>query len=189
MKKRYGNRAHLLFTDTDSLMYEVETEDIYNELVKGEFNEQETDVENFHTPNIDPVNETFDFSNYPPTHPFFRPDLLNNKAQVGLMKDETAGNPIIEFVGLRPKMYSFKAVKANQDALVPVEYFEKHRAKGIQRVAAANFTHDQYLQQLHHPEEYFVMNRRLGSRLHNIYGIEVCLSLPKISSIYFLKFS
>ena len=186
MKRRYGNKAHLLFTDTDSLMYEVETEDIYHELISGEYSEQENNDDDFHTPNVNPVNDVFDFSNYPTTNPFYRPDLIDNKAQVGLMKDETAGNPIIEFVGLRPKMYSFKAVKANQDPLVPVEYFEKHRAKGIQRVAAANFTHDQYLQQLHHPEENFVMNRRLGSRLHNIYGIEVCLSLP---TIYFLNFS
>ena len=29
IKKRYGNRAKLLFTDTDSLTYEIEAEDIY----------------------------------------------------------------------------------------------------------------------------------------------------------------
>ena len=27
--------------------------------------------------------------------------------EVGYFKDETKGNPIVEFVGLRPKMYSF----------------------------------------------------------------------------------
>ena len=177
MKKRYGDRARLLFTDTDSLMYEVETEDIYNELVNGEFNDQETDEENFHTPNVSMVDEVFDFSNYPPNHPFYRPNLINNKAQVGFMKDETAANPIIQYVGLRPKMYSFKAVKFNLDPTVEPEYFEKHRAKGIQRVVAANFTHEQYLDQLQHPEENHVLNRRLGSRLHNIYGIEVPLFL------------
>ena len=32
IKKRYNNKAKLLFTDTDSLCYEIETEDIYKEL-------------------------------------------------------------------------------------------------------------------------------------------------------------
>ena len=32
ISKRYGERAKLLFTDTDSLMYEIETEDIYEDL-------------------------------------------------------------------------------------------------------------------------------------------------------------
>ena len=32
IKKRYNNKAKLLFTDTDSLCYEIETEDIYKKL-------------------------------------------------------------------------------------------------------------------------------------------------------------
>ena len=28
LKKKYGNRARLLFTDTDSLTYEIEAEDV-----------------------------------------------------------------------------------------------------------------------------------------------------------------
>ena len=32
IKKRYNNKAKLLFTDTDSLCYEIETQDIYEEL-------------------------------------------------------------------------------------------------------------------------------------------------------------
>ena len=31
IKKRHGDRAKLLFTDTDSLTYEIETEDVYND--------------------------------------------------------------------------------------------------------------------------------------------------------------
>ena len=29
IKKKYGNNSILLFTDTDSLVYEIETEDVY----------------------------------------------------------------------------------------------------------------------------------------------------------------
>ena len=31
IKKKYGNRARLLFTDTDSLTYEIEAEDVYKD--------------------------------------------------------------------------------------------------------------------------------------------------------------
>ena len=92
------------------------------------------------------------------------------------MKDEAGGHGIIEFVGLRPKMYSFEAIKLIPDGTF--ERFEKHRAKGIQRVVAAKFTHEQYKKQLNTPEENFVINRRLGTRLHNIYGIEVTSAPP-----------
>ena len=34
--------------------------------------------------------------------------------EVGYFKDETKGNPIVEFVGLRPKMYSFTVCDAIQ---------------------------------------------------------------------------
>ena len=31
IKEKYGNKAKLLFTDTDSLTYEIETEDVYQD--------------------------------------------------------------------------------------------------------------------------------------------------------------
>jgi len=155
MKTRYGDKAHLLFTDTDSLMYEVETEDLYKDLMSADDN-------------------MFDFSNYPPTHPLYKPEFLKNKAQVGLMKDETAGVAIEQFVGLRPKMYAFKVVKVKPDG--QLEYNEKHRAKGIQKAQSANLRYDDYLRQLKAPEENYVITRRLGSKLHRIFGIEVILA-------------
>ena len=70
--------AKLLFTDTDSLVYEIKTEDVY---------------EDFHQDK-----NLFDFSNYP----FF--DLANKKV-IGKMKDEFKGKNINEFVGLKSMMY------------------------------------------------------------------------------------
>ena len=32
IKAKYGNKASLLFTDTNSLMYEIETEDVYKDI-------------------------------------------------------------------------------------------------------------------------------------------------------------
>ena len=34
IKSKYGNKAELLFTDTDSLMYGIETDDFYQDIAK-----------------------------------------------------------------------------------------------------------------------------------------------------------
>ena len=151
MKAKYGDKARLLFTDTDSLMYEVETPDIYKDMAEHQ--------------------DLFDMSNYEPANPYYKYEFKENNSKVGFMKDEAAGHAISEFVGLRPKMYSYLEVKSKADGILDVT--NKHRAKGIQKVAAARLTHEQYKAQLAHPEENFGINRRLGSRLHKIYGIEV----------------
>jgi len=86
IKPKYGNKAQLLFTDTDSLMYHVQTKDFYKDILP--------DIEN-----------KFDTSNYPKNH-----KLLNNKNKkvIGMFKDEAGGKQITEFVGLRAKLYSYK---------------------------------------------------------------------------------
>ena len=85
IKTKYGNRAELCFTDTDSLLYDIKTEDIYEDMGQ--------DI------------DRFDTSDYPTDH---RLHSNTNKKVIGKMKDETASVPIKEFVGLRSKMYSMK---------------------------------------------------------------------------------
>ena len=53
----------------------------------------------------------------------------------------------------------------------------KKRANGLQRAAVAKMHHEDFKAQLDHPEENFVLNRRFGSKLHEIYGIEVQTNL------------
>ena len=89
IKDKYGNKAKLLFTDTDSLTYEIEAEDVYQDF----WNDK----------------EKFDNSDYPENSPYF--DKTNKKV-IGKFKDEACGAPIDEFVGLRSKMYSY--IKDNQ---------------------------------------------------------------------------
>ncbi|GFR05314.1 uncharacterized protein TNCT_3281, partial [Trichonephila clavata] len=82
IKKRYMDKANLLFTDTDSLTYE--TEDIYKDM--GE--------------NLN----IYDTSDYPQDHALYSE---KNKKRIGCFKDEMNSKPIIEpIVGLRAKMYS-----------------------------------------------------------------------------------
>ena len=117
------------------------------------------------------MKDHFDLSNLEPTNPYHEPGFTANKAVVGKMKAEVAANPIGEFVGLRPKMYSFDEVKINPDGTT--ERYDKDPAKGIQRAAAERFLHEKYLAQLPNPTENYALNRRLGCRHQQIYGIEV----------------
>ena len=84
--KKYGCKQKLLFTDTDSSAYEIKTEDFYQDI--------SSDVE-----------EKFDTSNYAKNHPSGIRTGCNKKV-IGMMKDECGGEQILEFVGLRAKMYS-----------------------------------------------------------------------------------
>ena len=78
IKHKYGNKAKLLFTDTDSLTYEIETNNAYKDFFKDK--------------------SKFDNSDYPENSPYFN---KTNKKVLGKFKDEASGVPIIEFVGLR----------------------------------------------------------------------------------------
>ena len=81
---KYGNNSRLLCTDTDSLMYKIKTEDLYEDFRKDK--------------------EMFDFSNYFAGSKYYDD---SSKLGNGKMKDESAGFAINKFVGLKPKMYSF----------------------------------------------------------------------------------
>ena len=89
IKRTYGNKAKLLFTDTDSLTYEIETEDVYKDF----WNDK----------------DMIDNSDYPENSPYY---CNANKKVISRFKDEACGVPIVEFIGLKSKMYSY--VKDNE---------------------------------------------------------------------------
>ena len=96
IQKKYGhNHAKLLFTDTDSLMYEINTDDFYKDISKD-------------------IKSKFDTSDYPPDHESGIPKGINKKV-IDKFKDEVAGRQITHFVGLRPKLYSFKVEGENDN--------------------------------------------------------------------------
>ena len=68
IKNKYANKSKLLFTDNDSLMYEIKTEDIYKDLSSDK--------------------EMFDFSNYSIKSKYYDD---SKKLIIGKMKDETVG--------------------------------------------------------------------------------------------------
>ena len=138
IKEKYGDKAKLLFTDTDSLTYEIEAEDVYQDF----WNDK----------------DRFDNSDYPENSPYF--DKTNKKV-IGKFKDEAAGIPITEFVGLRSKMYSY--VKDNQKV--------GKTAKGIKKnIIKNNIKHEDYKnvlnnnKQIHHTMKTIrSINHQLGS--------------------------
>ena len=77
IKKKYGDRAQLQMTDTDSLLFYCKTDNIYEDMMQSM--------------------ELFDTSDYSENHPLHR---NQNKKALGKMKDEGNGQPISEFVGL-----------------------------------------------------------------------------------------
>ncbi|XP_065642665.1 uncharacterized protein LOC136074289 [Hydra vulgaris] len=117
IKKKYSDNAKLLFTDTDSLAYEIKTEDIYKDI--------KNDIES-----------KFDTSEFNPNHSAinngFKVGL--NKKVIGMFKDEAGGKQIEEFVGLRSKLYSYK-----------IHEKENKICKGVKRNVVKNYiTHNNY---------------------------------------------
>ena len=89
IKKNFN--AELLFTDTDSLTYEIKSENAYEEFFKWK--------------------DLLDFSNYSKDSKFF---YDANKKVLGKMKDEFGGVIATEFVGLKSKIYSIKKIEGKE---------------------------------------------------------------------------
>ena len=82
----------MLFTDTDSVTYEIKSKNVYEEFFKWK--------------------DLFDFSNYSKESKFFNE---TNKKVIGKMNDKFGGVIIIEFVRLKPKMHSIKKLMVKND--------------------------------------------------------------------------
>lgn len=109
----YDSAVKLMTTDTDSLLYHVHRDDIYEDMAKNSHH--------------------FDFSNYDKDHPLYD---ATNARKPGIFKDETAGIPMQQFVGIRSKMYSTLTRNA-----------EHKRAKGFLKSVIRNeLKHQQYFE-------------------------------------------
>ena len=94
MVPKYGlEKLKLCYMDTDSLLYDIKTEEYYEDIA-------------------DDVPARFNTSGYCPDRPL--PVGLNKKV-IGLMKDELGGKIMTEFMALRPKLYSYKVLDGSED--------------------------------------------------------------------------
>jgi hypothetical protein len=140
LKPRYGDRVKLCYMDTDSFTLLIKTNDIYSDI-----------KENL---------SKFDTSNFSPNNPFSVP--LQNKAVIGLMKDENGGKIMTEFVGLRSKMYANKILEGRITK----------RVKGIKKNVVTNkINFENYLNCLFDSEILFTNQTNFRSIKHNIFTI------------------
>ena len=141
IKQKYGSKVKLLFTDTDSLTYEIEARDVYSDF----WNDK----------------DKFDNSDYPESSPYF--DKTNKKV-IGKFKDEAAGVPICEFVGLRSKMYSY--IKDNQKG--------ERTAKGIKKNIIKNdIKHINYKETLFNKKQMYHKMKTIRSQNHQLGSYEI----------------
>ena len=82
----------LLFTDTHSLTYQIQTDNVYEDFYADK--------------------HLFDFSGYENESPVYNDE---NKKVIGKMKDKLNGESIEEFVGLRAKLYPLKTKKEEME--------------------------------------------------------------------------
>ena len=144
IKPKYGKQAKLLFTDTDSFLYEIQTEDFYKD-ISGD------------------VKDRFDTSEYPEGHPSGIPTGVNKKV-LGMFKDEAKGKNIKEFVGLRAKLYSYKMEEGK----------ENKKCKGIKKaVVEKSITHKDYKTCLETGKEQLRRQNIIRSYEHTLYTEEV----------------
>lgn len=144
IQPKYGAKAQLLFTDTDSLCYQIQTADVYQDM--------------------QPDLAMFDTADYPSDH-ILHSNL--NKKVTGKMKDETAGDPIQEFVGLRPKMYSF-VLKRNG-----LEKQEK-KAKGVKKsVTKRDIRHADFKNCLFKQTQYEHSMTQIRSQNHQLQTVKL----------------
>ena len=145
IQKKYSyKKARLLFTDTDSLMYELNTDDFY------------VDIK-------DDIKTRFDTSDYPQGH---ESGILAgvNKKVIGMFKDEVGGKQITKFVGLRPKLYSFKIEESNTNK----------KCKGIKKnVVKKKIEFEDYVDCLKTGKKQMRKMNIIRSEKHEIYSQEV----------------
>jgi hypothetical protein len=136
----YGNNIELIYIDTDSFIYHIFTDDLYNDFSNDE------------------LNVFIDFSNYPKNHSLYNE---NKKKMLGFLKNETDSKPIIEFIGLKTKLYSMLTETEN-----------KKTAKGLQRAVVVKYiTHENYRNCLQNIV-YYTKNNRIQSKNHQIYTMQ-----------------
>ena len=134
------NNIKLLYQDTDSLIYNIKTEDFYKDISQD-------------------VYYRFDTSNYTVDRPL---PMGINKKVISLMKDEMGGNIIKEFVTLNPKVYAYKYIK---DDVIN----EDKKCKGIKRsVVLNNLSFDNYIHTLNTNENKIVKQNLIRSKNHDI---------------------
>jgi hypothetical protein len=140
----YGRENfELLFTDTGSFCKEIKTTNIYENFIAD--------------------SDTYDMSDYPKDHKCYNPI---NKIIIEKFKDETHGNPILEFAGLKAKIYA-ESIQHQKDNKI---------AKGCKKSVVENdLNFEIFKNVLHGTGGYFTINQMnmIRSKNHQLSTVEI----------------
>lgn len=142
MKPLYKDKVNLDYQDTDSLVYDIQTDDLYEDFKE--------------------IQDLLDTSDYPESH-FLH--STENKKVVGKMKDELNGDIITEFVSLKPKMYAYSYIKNGENK-------ENKKAKGVKKSVIKNLTCETYKEVLNNQTEIYRHQNSIQSKNHKISTIQ-----------------
>ena len=157
-------KLKLCYMDTDSLVYDIKTEDFYEDIAND-------------------VEARFDTSGYSKTD--FRPLPISvNKTVIGLMKDELGGKIMTEFVALRPKLYSYKKLDGLEDkkckgikkcvVMKTLTGLEDKKCKGIKKcIVKKTLTFEDYKACLFNDSKEYRSQLIFRSAKHEVHTIEV----------------
>ena len=156
LKDAFGEKVRMLYTNTDSFFLHFFVEDLAKEINSRPY-----------------LRDAFDFSEISNGHfcNLGRGNADLHAGEVGFFKDETKENPIVEFVGLRCKMYSFTVCDASEPipgVNYPRDVRRKAVAKGVSRSKIKPFKHEDYVRMYNGGALTNVVNRRIGSKLHQV---------------------
>ena len=143
MRPKYSSKVKLCYMNTDSFVFEIETNDFY------------WDIEN-------DVERRFDTSGY--SKDDNRPlPIRENKKVIGLMKDELGGKIMTEFVALRAKMYAYRKIDK--------EVKEK-QCKGIKKcVVSEDLMFDDYKTCLFDVKAVYRKQMLFENKKHEVYMV------------------
>ena len=144
VKAKYEDNAKSLFIDTDSLAYEIKTKHFYKNI------------------NLE-IEKRFDTSEYLTNHSSGIKTGVNSKV-LGMFKDEAGGKQIVEFVGLRAKLYYYEMLDGS----------EVKKCKGVTKnITKRSIQFDDYRECLFSRKEQHRKLNVIRSHCHQIYTEEI----------------
>ena len=143
-----------MYSDTDSFVYEIITDDIYDWIKEKK--------------------SLFDLSES------IRPDMVDNenKKKLGMMKDELKTLIMKEFISLNPKVYSMTFKDDDEEMKIPSRNIKK--LKGVSKATVKHdITHEDYKHVMNTGEALSRKTVGIRSYKHQLYTTEaekLCLS-------------